>query len=696
MPALLFLFIFLLCSTVSAQSPSTVVIWTANVPAGDIHGEWAQTADTTAAGGSRLRTPNRGASRIVPSRISPTSYFDIAFAAEAGVPYRIWLRMRASGNHTSNDSVHVQFSDSVDAAGVPAARIGTTSSLEAILHGGASAPALLDWGWADARSGAAGAPIYFAESATHVIRIQQREDGASVDQIVLSPDTYLTDPPGHRQSDNTILQWTDGTSPPPPSTEDTVVLWTADTNAADIAGAWQLTAMSDAAGGNALRNPNTGAARISPAFAAPANYFELAFPAKAGMPYHVWVRMRADGNSTANDSVHIQFDAATTGDGTPFAPIGTNSSAEFVLQAGSGAAAPQGWGWTENGWGSFGTHLYFASTGTQRLRVQQREDGPTIDQIVISADAFLTTAPGARRNDATILPRTTSAPGNELPAAALTAPAEGATFTDPASIVIEATASDPDGSVQRVDFYSGSTLLGSAAAPPYTYRWDAVAAGDHVLTARAIDDHGGQTTSAAVHVTVEGAPDQAPTVSLTSPANGAAFMAPAAITLTADAADPEDQLTRVDFFSGATLVGSDSTAPYSFSWSPVAGGTYSLSARAVDAAGHQTQSAAASVTVNEPPPPPPSTFTVAFTASTDHDEDVTSYMLHVFSNGADPNTDTPVASSDLGKPAPDPSREIRVDRTSFLSGLAPGTYLVTVSAVGPGGSGRSAPYSFTR
>jgi hypothetical protein len=48
--------------------------------------------------------------------------------------------------------------------------------------------------------------------------------------------------------------------------------------------------------------------------------------------------------------------------------------------------------------------IYFANTGTQRLRVQTREDGLTIDQIVLSPDKWIQSAPGALKNDTTILP----------------------------------------------------------------------------------------------------------------------------------------------------------------------------------------------------------------------------------------------------------------------------------------------------
>jgi hypothetical protein len=64
------------------------------------------------------------------------------------------------------------------------------------------------------------------------------------------------------------------------------------------------------------------------------------------------------------------------------------------------------WGWQDNGYGTgvLGPTIYFATTGTQRLRIQARDDGYALDQIVLSAEKYLTTAPGALKNDATILP----------------------------------------------------------------------------------------------------------------------------------------------------------------------------------------------------------------------------------------------------------------------------------------------------
>lgn len=88
-----------------------------------------------------------------------------------------------------------------------------------------------------------------------------------------------------------------------------------------------------------------------------------------------------------------------------------------------------------------------------------------------------------------------------------------------------------------------------------------------------------------------------PTVSLTSPASGSSFTAPATITLAANAADSDGTVTKVDFFQGTTLLGTDTTSPYSFSWSGAAPGTYSLTAQATDNAGGTRTSSPASVTI---------------------------------------------------------------------------------------------------
>ncbi|MCR5889841.1 Ig-like domain-containing protein [Hymenobacter sp. J193] len=93
---------------------------------------------------------------------------------------------------------------------------------------------------------------------------------------------------------------------------------------------------------------------------------------------------------------------------------------------------------------------------------------------------------------------------NTPPTVSLTSPTSGATFTAPASITITANAADANGTVSKVEFYRGTTLLGTDTSAPYSYTWTGVAAGSYSITAKATDNQGAVTTSAAVSVTVTG------------------------------------------------------------------------------------------------------------------------------------------------------------------------------------------------
>jgi hypothetical protein len=194
---------------VSASSTTTapeIVIYAADVPSGNVRGNWAHVSDSTAAAGIRLSNADRGAGVIDPPLASPADYFDVTFNAQAGVRYRLWLRMKAAGNSKWNDSVHVQFSGSVNGSGSPIYRIGTTQGLRVNLATTAEASELNNWGWQNRAYWLADTgEVWFASSGTQTMRIQIREDGVSVDQFVLSPSRYLTSAPGPVGGDSTIV-----------------------------------------------------------------------------------------------------------------------------------------------------------------------------------------------------------------------------------------------------------------------------------------------------------------------------------------------------------------------------------------------------------------------------------------------------------------------------------------------------------
>jgi len=287
-------------------------------------------------------------------------------------------------------------------------------------------------------------------------------------------------------------------------------------------------------------------------------------------------------------------------------------------------------------------------------------------------------------------------PDNQPPTVTLIAPASGTTYTAPAAITLQATAADTDGSVSKVDFFAGTQLIGTDATSPYSAAWNNVPAGSYDLTAVATDDAGATTTSSTARVTVNAATNNPPTVTITSPANGASFTAPATLTISANAADVDGTVTRVDFYRGTTLIGSDTSSPYSIGWANPAAGTYALTAKAFDDDSAATTSTAVNVTVSiASPTPTPLPTKVAFTPSPDHATAVTSYLV-ALRRATDPVTGTPVATKSLGKPAP-VNNEIVVDISDIVNPLAAGSYYAVVTAIGSGGSAASAPSpTFTR
>jgi hypothetical protein len=184
---------------------------------------------------------------------------------------------------------------------------------------------------------------------------------------------------------------------------------------------------------------------------------------------------------------------------------------------------------------------------------------------------------------------------NAPPVISLTAPAASTRYTAPANVLLAASASDADGSIARVEFFAGTTLIGSATTAPYTAVWSGVGAGAYSLTAKATDNTGGVGTSAVVPITV--ATNALPTVTLTAPARGDRYFAPATIALSADAQDTDGVIAGVDFYADGTLVGHASLPPYRATWDGVAAGTYAISAKATDNAGGSATSVPVSVTV---------------------------------------------------------------------------------------------------
>jgi len=189
----------------SAPGPSEVVIYAADVPSGSRFGSWSVAGDATAAAGLKLTTPNNGFETLNSALTTPAHYFEVTFNASAGTRYRLWLRLKAQNSDKYNDSVWAQFNDSVDQSGNAIYRTGTTAGLN-VNMATCSTCVPAGWGW---QNKAYWLPdtgeVWFAASGLHTMRIQVREDGVELDQIVLSPVTYVDQAPGSVTNDATIV-----------------------------------------------------------------------------------------------------------------------------------------------------------------------------------------------------------------------------------------------------------------------------------------------------------------------------------------------------------------------------------------------------------------------------------------------------------------------------------------------------------
>jgi hypothetical protein len=176
----------------------------------------------------------------------------------------------------------------------------------------------------------------------------------------------------------------------------------------DCCGAWQaLTNDDEAAFGTRMYHPNAGAPKVVNPLANPVNYFETDFIADPTQEYKLWVRLKAENNNWANDSIFIQFRGATDASGSPAYAIGTTSALAINLEECVNCGV-SGWGWRDERWGpdlhAVPVILRFPAGGWQRLRIQTREDGVSVDEVVLSADQFKSTAPGPAKNDTHIVP----------------------------------------------------------------------------------------------------------------------------------------------------------------------------------------------------------------------------------------------------------------------------------------------------
>jgi subtilase family serine protease len=225
--------------------------------------------------------------------------------------------------------------------------------------------------------------------------------------------------------------------------------------------------------------------------------------------YRLWSRMKAASTDANANSYLLEIDGNTC------FTVGDDNS-----------ITASAWKWVDYQNGNTTSKIDHTFTaGTHTIKMIGREAGVQLDRLL-----FLSTTDDCITNSSTDNGDACTVGSNAPPTVSVTAPANNASYTAPASITINASASDSDG-IQKVEFYQGSTKLGEDLASPYSYNWTGVAAGTYSITAKAFDNGSPQTstTSSAISVTVSAAPanqaDLIVTAVTASPANPAAGQA---------------------------------------------------------------------------------------------------------------------------------------------------------------------------
>ena len=288
---------------------------------------------------------------------------------------------------------------------------------------------------------------------------------------------------------------------------------------------------------------------------------------------------------------------------------------------------------TNTSWGVLGEQIGAFPAGTNRVLIGQFTSNGVFhyelnvqlrNNTTFAIQNFVSSSPTGAEITIPSLTGTVNV-ANAAPTVSITNPANGSSFFVNDVVTIDATAADADGTIASVEFFVNGVSVFVDNSAPFTTNWTATA-GNKVLTARATDNNGGQTTSAPVNITV--GVNVAPTVSLTAPVNGANVIGGSAVNIDATAADADGTIANVEFFVDGVSVGVDNTTPYSVSWTSAAPfGNRVITARATDNFGAQTTSASRTIFILNPAGAPyyigninntcvPSTFCLPIKAST--------------------------------------------------------------------------------
>ena len=302
--------------------------------------------------------PTRGAAKLTTPLAAPSNYFELTFTADAGRPYRLWIRGRADDNCVLQRlGVRAVLRQRRTPPAHAAYRIGTTTATR-LQPRSVQRLRAVGLGLGRQRLGTERRSvrgIYFAATGTHTIRIQTREDGLAIDQVVLSADAYLSAVSRRHEERHgdpaEVGRQHAATTATAAAAAGEIVLHAA-TATHEWSAAGRCESDTTAAGGQRLYNPNAGAAKVVSAARQPGDLLR-ADVQRRGRQARIGCGF-APG-PTATTTRTIRCTCSSPAASTSREPRSTGSAprprAEFNLEACSGCGLSN-WGWEDNGWGT--------------------------------------------------------------------------------------------------------------------------------------------------------------------------------------------------------------------------------------------------------------------------------------------------------------------------------------------------------
>jgi hypothetical protein len=295
------------------------------------------------------------------------------------------------------------------------------------------------------------------------------------------------------------------------------------------------------------------------------------FSAPSSGTYYVWARMQA--SSSTNDSFYMEIDGTICG-----------------VNVGDTSVPTTGWKWVNYKSGNTATlNTVNLSAGNHAMTMIGKEDAVKVDRILLLTDSGC--VPTNLGDNCAVVGDITP------PSVSISSPANNSTVSG--TVAIQATASDDVG-VSKVEFYMGSTLLGTDTTSPYSFNLDTslYPNGQYKISAVAFDSAGNNTRSAETTININNViPDTTPpTLSITSPLNNSTVSGSVNVSATAsDSSGISKVEISVDGLLKSTLTNSPYT--YVFDSTSVADGSHTVTAKAYDPSNNATTKSV-SITVN--------------------------------------------------------------------------------------------------